>query len=227
MNYMVDGKLNLNGLEKDQLDALAVEFEFYSIDVPEALSNAITPPAPPVMWSNVDYAGFLNPGDTNKVLITNADTSVTYMGEDVEYGHDCSRVNGLEPCNRFSVRIDSRGERGKMEIGLYEKDMNPRIRNGAMKSYCLWLHNGSITRWIRGKERHHFTEDRDYSVLDVVDGDVITMIREGSTIIFKKNGVSLGEAFTDVPEDIVLYPFIRFRDKRLQITSMPTPNSFS
>ena len=61
---MVDGKLNLNGLDKDTLEALAVEFEFYSIDVPEVLSNAITPPAPPVkLVKDEEYGG--------EVLISN------------------------------------------------------------------------------------------------------------------------------------------------------------
>ncbi len=45
---MVDGgNLNLNGLDKHQLDAMAAEFESYSIEIPEALSNAVTPPLPP------------------------------------------------------------------------------------------------------------------------------------------------------------------------------------
>ena len=35
---------------------------------------------------------------------------------------------------------------------------------------------------------------------DIVAGDVFTVIKEGRSISFEKNGVSLGVAFTDAPE---------------------------
>ncbi len=200
---MVDGKLNLNGLDKDTLEALAGEFEFYSIDVPEALSNAITPPAPPVKWVRHD-------GD---VLITNGGNSVTNITEDGDF---YSRVYGEEPCNRFSNRIDNRGLRGEMRVGFCEKDPNTGVN---LRKYWLWLQDGKVISWIPGEG---YSEPRDYTT-PPVDGDVITVIREGSTIIFMKNGVSLGEAFTNVPEDTFLHPFVSLVEKHQQITSLPTP----
>ncbi len=81
------------------------------------------------------------------------------------------------------------------------------------------LKDGSVVSWSQGQR----AVVRDYTT-PAVDGDVITMIREGSTIIFKKNGVSLGEAFTNVPEDVILHPNVSFFDNHQHITSLPTPS---
>ena len=149
---MVDGKLNLNGLDKDQLEALAKEFEFYSIDVPDVLFHAINPPAPPLKWVK---AG----GD---VLITNGGMSVTNITEEEnEVGDFFSAVVGDEPCNRFSVRIDNRGESGEMVVGLYEKHANS---GDSIRQYWLGLEDGKVRFWIKG-EGLHFTIPVQYIVL--------------------------------------------------------------
>ncbi len=211
---MVDGKLSLNGFDQDQLEALVVEFEFYSIDVPEALFNLIHPPTPPVKWEmDCEHDG--------RVDVTKEGMCVTNVSQWSNSAKACGETN----CNRFSVRIDNRGETGGINVGLY--DVNSFIYHSG--HYSLWLDDGSISRLSSREDDENedgddaFDEEyREYTT-PAVNGDVITMIREGSTISFKKNGVCLGEAFTDVPEDIVLCPFIQFSEKHQQVTSLPTP----
>ena len=54
----------------------------------------------------------------------------------------------------------------------------------------------------------------------VITGDVITVIKEGTSISFKKNGISLGEAFSNIPEAEELHPYVYFDQIYQQITSV-------
>jgi hypothetical protein len=57
---------------------------------------------------------------------------------------------------------------------------------------------------------------------------VFSTIREGTSISFKKNGISLGEAFSNIPEAEELHPFVAlFFDKNQQITSVDEPSNTS
>ena len=58
-------------------------------------------------------------------------------------------------------------------------------------------------------------------------GDVIAVIREGTSISFKKNGISLGEAFSNISEAEELHPFALFGEINQQITSVDEPSSTS
>ncbi len=67
-------------------------------------------------------------------------------------------------------------------------------------------------------------ERSDYSGnVPIQTGDVITVIRTGPIISFKKNDVDLGPAFVDVPEDSdasALFPFVDFKRKGQCISSV-------
>jgi hypothetical protein len=150
------------------------------------------------------------------VLLTNGGTSVTNISDvDEGYGEFFCIVDGAEPCERFSVRIDNRGEMN-MQVGVWGR--NPSVRSDKSNEYLLCVDDGTL----KGGKVGSSEMAKEYTT-PVSDGDVITLIREGSKIFFKKNGVSLGEAFNNVPKNIVLYPCVIFDELHQQITSLPTP----
>ena len=130
-----------------------------------------------------------------------------------------ARVYGDVISNRFTVSIDYRGDNGYMLIGFYLKDAV--IGSSDERYYFLRVNDGNVTSII-GEVIDH----RPYTTR-VITGDVITVIREGTSISFKKNGISLGEAFSNISEAEELHPYVDFLEYNQQITSVDEPSSTS
>jgi hypothetical protein len=206
LKYVVDGVICIDRMTKIQMEELAAEFDFYSINIPEELEDALTnktlknDPAPPVKW-------VCNSDSKYKLNISNGGKTVTNIEKEKNIlGHCMSVVFGETPSNQYSIRIDNQGERGKIKVGFCRKSRGDY--------YLLDIGDGQL-----GSAKEGDDGTRSYT-FPIVNEDVITVTREDSTVSFSKNGVSLGVAFTDIPSDAILYPFITFYDKHQQITSI-------
>ncbi len=105
-----------------------------------------------------------------------------------------------------------------MLIGLVTKDISvckwDKQRSSGYRMYSMNAHNGELHYGI-----HERSNDRKFST-PILNGDIITVIREGTSISFEKNGVSLGKAFKDVPEDLIFFPYVKFSSYGQQFTSV-------
>ena len=209
VKYMIDGnKSVVSKLDEEQLKQLVVELDFYCMDIPKEISSALTPPAksPLMKWIRDERYG--GPVDISNGDMTVKNTSSGY-----------ARVYGDVISNRFTVRVDNRGATGEMSIGFYRKDA---VRGSSdVRYYFLRVSDGNVESDIGGD-----VDNRPYTTR-VITGDVITVIREGTSISFKKNGISLGEAFTNIPGAEELHPFVEFWQSNQQITSVDEPSNTS
>ena len=207
VKYMIDGnKSVVSKLDEEQLKQLVVELDFYCMDIPKEISSALTPPAkqPLMKWIRDERLATVD--------ISNGDMTV----KSTSYG---ACVYGDVISNRFTVRVDNRGANGIMNIGFYRKDAV--IGSSDVRDYYLCVDNGNVISDIGGAR-----VGRPYTT-QVITGDVITVIREGTSISFKKNGISLGEAFTNISEAEELHPFVDFLQANQQITSVDEPSNTS
>ena len=207
VKYMIDcNKSVVSKLDEEQLKQLVVELDFYCMDIPKEISSALTPPAkrPLMKWINDERLGTVD--------ISNEDMTVKNKSSG-------ALVHGDVISNRFTVRVDNRGAYGIMLIGFSRKDA---VRGSSdVRGYYLRVADGRVISNIGGD-----VDDRPYTTR-VITGDVITVIREGTSISFKKNGISLGEAFTNIPEAEELSPYVYFGQIIQQITSVDEPSNTS
>ncbi len=115
--------------------------------------------------------------------------------------------------NRFSVRVDRTSNGSCMFLGLHSGDDTnwqatsfvDRKRGG----YYFYPYSGYKSQ-VGGLS--------DYCAgARIVDGDVFTVIKEGRSISFEKNGVSLGVAFADAPEGD-MFPYVELNRQSDQMT---------
>ena len=128
---------------------------------------------------------------------------------------NCS-VLGDNPCNRYSVKYDAKGANGDIMIGFSSlKDMDVGISNYTKKgSWALYCNGGTL---------YSGSGDSAKSYLGVSPsvGEVITVVRDGTKINFERNGVSCGVAFSDIPTDAILYPYLDIYSKDASLTIIP------
>ena len=202
--FLVDGLINLVGLSDDDIQALKIEFDYFRITegIPDSLKmNPVPAPTPVVVkWSTVNKSSYMT--------LSNSEMTVT-KSNNVGYGG----VQGELRSNRFSVRVDRTISRGGIYLGFHNGgDIN-------------W--NSSFgDRWRGGYYFYPPTGEKSGGKVEnspycdgapIVAGDVFTVIKEGRSISFEKNEVSLGVAFTDAPEGD-MFPYVELYHQNDQVT---------
>ena len=181
------------------------EFNYFLVEAPEALKAIVEKPPVPAPAPLVKWVGRWHP---ERITLSNENMTATCTVT------DGSSVVGEVSLNRFSVRVDNRGDNGKMSIGLVTRDYNPGT--AGYRWYAIQVITGRASHKIGTAPAR---TSRDYTT-PILNGDIITVIREGTSISFEKNGVSLGVAFNDVPEEMTLDPNLEMLRVNQKITSV-------
>ena len=177
--FIVDGLINVGSLNDDDIQALKIEFDYFRITegIPDSLKmNPVPAPTPAVVkWSAVNKSPSMTLSNNEMTV-----TSSTNMWKGVQ---------GEVRSNRFSVRVDRTF--GSMYLGFHNGDVinwvidDVRRRGG----YYFYPYDGDK---YRGVVRSPYCANS-----PIAAGDVFTVIKEGRSISFERNGVSLGVVFTD------------------------------
>ncbi len=140
-------------------------------------------------------------------MLSNNDRTVT-CSADSDDG-----VLGEVRSNRFSVRVDETHDGEDIFLGF---------------------HNGNVINWEESSDIHrmrggyYFAPDSGCKIqggvfspycagAPITAGDLFTVIKEGRSISFEKNGISLGVAFTDAPEGD-MFPTVELLYENDQVT---------
>ena len=176
----------MGGLSDDDIQALKIEFDYFRITegIPDSLKMNPVPAPVVVKWSTVNKSP--------SMTLSNSEMTVTKSNNDGHYGGVLGEVRS----NRFSVRVDQAIHGNAILLGFHSgDDIN-------------WQAASFSDRWIGG---YYFNPSCGHKYREggwssycagarIVAGDVFTVIKEGRSISFEKNGVSLGVVFTDAPE---------------------------
>ena len=205
--FLVDGMINLGGLSDDDIQALKIEFDYFRITegIPDSLKmNPVPAPTPVIVkWSTSNKSP--------SMTLSNREMTVTKSTDTDEYCGALGKVRS----NRFSVRVDRAIHGNGIELGFHSGDdinwegasHSDRKRGG----YYFSPYHGSKNRGVGGGWSYYRAGAR------IVAGDVFTAIKEGRSISFEKNGVSLGVAFTDAPEGD-MFPTVELWYQNDQVT---------
>jgi hypothetical protein len=200
--FLVDGLINLGGLSDDHIQALKIEFDYFRITegIPDSLNmNPVPAPTPVVVkWSTVNKSP--------NMTLSNSEMTVT-KSNDVGYGG----VQGELRSNRFSVRVDRTFNGSDIIIGFHDGsdiNWNSSVSDRRRGGYYFSPSGGGM---YRGRWSPYCT------AAPPVAGDVFTVIKEGRSISFEKNGVSLGVAFTYAPEGD-MFPYVELYYQNDQVT---------
>ena len=117
-------------------------------------------------------------------------------------------IIGNKAVDRYTVKIDNRVS-GNIMIGFSTGvTWNPNGSNYSSNGWFIYALNGTLYgRDLSGAA---------YSTA-INNGDHITVIREGASIRFEKNNISLGVCFTDVPNH-PLFPAVDLYDMNTVVT---------
>ena len=199
--FIVDGFINLVGLSDDDIQALKIEFDYFRITegIPDSLKvNPAPAPTPAVVkWSIVNKSPSLTLSNS-EMTVTKSTSGNGYYG-----------VLGEVRSNRFSVRVDRGGD---IYLGLHSgDDINWN------SSYDFRMRGGYYFYPSSGEKYRGGVWSPYCARAPIVAGDVFTVIKEGRSISFEKNGVSLGVVFTDAPEGD-MFPYVELYHQNDQIT---------
>ena len=186
LDYLRTGRMDIRGLTPYAIDMLTDDLDYYCIPLPIELQ--VSTVVSHIYWD-------IKKSD-NCTLSNNNLTATKSFDDDDEFG-----VVGNMAVDRYTVKIDSRGDDGGVMIGF--STVAPWDINIDNLWYMLInVCDGSIH--TSGTNNN----DRIYSP-EINDGDYITVIRHGTTIRLEKNNFALGacQSFTDIP-DQSLFPCI-------------------
>ncbi len=179
------------------------EFGFFMVDAPAALKAVLhetiaPPPIPRVKW--------IRRWNQGNIVMSDNDTCVDCISS------EGGIVTGDVVANSFSVRVDRRGDNGWMFIGFITPDLSG---TSGYRWYGIKVDTGRAALQVGAAApvRHAYSTP-------VMNGEVITVIREGTSISMLRNGAPLGVAFTDVPAELTLYPFASLWRENQRISSV-------
>lgn len=187
MDYLRTGKLSYEGLRPDQIRALKQTLSYLQLSPPSQIQS-------PVTWDPLMCGSGLVLSQGNQV-VTNS-------------GAYSRSVRSLEPCVRYSVRLDDESKVFDSDVMIgfaplagFKPNMHTLYKSCGWYLYAL---NGML-----------YSQDsygaKSYNAGEIALGSVVTCIldRERHCISFEVDGKPCGVAFTNIPK-VELYAALYF-----------------
>lgn len=205
LDYLRTGELSFKGLRPDQSHRLKTTLDYLQIgfDDPEPEPAIALPVAAPVAWDPQMCGAGLSLSQENRVVVSGSS--------------QWKAVRSVDPCVRFSVRLDSDGGTSYISIGFAPQarfSVDPQVNSSS--GWYLYVRDGMIYSGVniawpvvsapfRGGRQPRAVSSHTYLRRGVAVGSVVTCIldREQSSISFQVDGQSFGVAFTSVPSEDV------------------------
>lgn len=199
LDYLRTGKLDIRDLTDYMLDMLRDDLDYYCIPSPKEK-------IPTLLWD-------VNKKPDNCRFFNNKLTVIKLSGDE---HWDCGVIGNIA-VDKFTVKIEDRGSNGNIFIGFTTGESwdsngdngdNNRDNGWYISLYSGYLFGIGIT-----------ANTGTYDTSAIINGDYITVIREGNKIRFEKNRIDLGicSDFTDIPNHS-LFPALNINDRHVIIT---------
>ena len=201
LDYLRSGKLDTEELTPRQLKLLKADFESYAINLPEELCD---PPQPSLIWDPTKKS--------DNATYSENGLKVTKTSGDFDW--NCGVIGNVK-VDKYSVKIEKKLPRGGIGIGFTAgKVWKPNGENCKENGWFIAARNGTLYG-IGGFENKAYTNE-------IIENDIVTVIRDGTTIRFAINGIDKGIAYENVPNE-PLYPALDLGDLNVSLSIVPNP----